>query len=68
MSNRNHQQSNTFTLDHIIEAVLVLHLALGECENQLFMILRENEALECTIVPLDVFYGTNQKGDLNVVS
>lgn len=67
-SNRNHWQSNTFTLDHIIEAVLVLHLTLGECENQLFMILRENEALECTIVPLDVFDRTNRKGDLIVVS
>lgn len=68
MGNRNHWHSNTFTLNHIIEAVLVLHLALGECENQLFVILGKDEIPECPVVPLDVLYGTNRKSDWNAVS
>lgn len=68
MSSMNHWQSNTFPLNHIIETVLVLHLALSEGENQLLVVLRKDEALECTVVPLDLLYGANRKSDLNVVS
>lgn len=67
-SNRNHWQRNTFALNHIIKAFLILHLALGECKDQLFVILRKDKALKCTVVPLDVLYGTNEKSDWNVVS
>ena len=46
----------------------VLHLALGECENQFFVVLRKDEALEGSVIPPDVRYRTNRKRDLDMVS
>lgn len=51
----------TFTMDHVVKIILVLHLALGESKNKLFIIFRQNQTIKGTIVPLDFPDGTDQK-------
>ena len=62
-SREQHYHPFPFALDYIIKSLLVRHLALGKGKNELFIVLRKDEALEGALIVLDVFHGVNRKGE-----
>lgn len=53
---KQHDHAFALALDHIVKGLFVSNLTLGESKNELFVIVWENEAVECTFVVLDVFH------------
>lgn len=56
-----HDDASSFSLDHVVEFVSVLHLALYERQQELFGVHWEHERVESIVIPLDFFDEVNVK-------
>lgn len=65
---KQHDHAFTFALDHIVKGLFVSHLTLSESKDKLFVILRENEAVERSVIVINFFHRGNGEGEPLLVS